>query len=78
MTKRKKKRKLKAWTIWSLIIGYVVAGAIVAVLYLSRNAPDAEDVNVAQQGLSNAWGLFPIIVMLWPIFLVIFIVQMLL
>ncbi len=75
MAKRKKKSKLSARAVWSLLIAYVVAGVVVAILYLNRNAPGSEDVDAVQQGLSNAWGLFPIVVILWPIFLIVLLVQ---
>lgn len=75
MAKKKKKRKLKPRTIWSLFIAYFLAGIIVAILYLNHNAPDPDTANAAQQGATSAWGLFPILVMLWPVFLVILLIQ---
>ena len=62
MAKKKKKRKLRARTLWTLSIGYFLAGFVVAVFYLNQNAPSADEVEAAQQGMNNAWGLLPIIV----------------
>ena len=75
MAKRKKRSRFRARTIWAMIISYLVLGVILALIYLGQNAPEASITDASAQVQPNAWALFPIIVMLWPLFLVILLVQ---
>ncbi len=78
MSRKKKKARFKPRTIWAMVIGYMVVGAIVAILYLGQQVPDPELIDASAPPGSNPWALFPVFVMLWPIFLVILIVKLLL
>ncbi len=75
MGKKKKRARFGARTIWMMIIGYLVLGVITALIYLSRNAPDPAYVDMSSQGMTNPWALFPVVVMLWPIFVVVLLFQ---
>ncbi len=73
--KKSKRRKLKTRTIWILVLSYMVLGAVVATLFLQQTTAGAEIGAPGQANLNNAWGLFPLIVLVWPIFLVIFLIR---
>lgn len=75
MTKRKHKRRLAARTIWLIVLGYFILGAIVGVLFLQQLTAGAERPASGEPSIQNAWGLFPVVVMLWPIFLIIWLVR---
>jgi hypothetical protein len=75
MGKRKKKRKLGPRMTWSLVLGYFILGIVVAALFLSQVNSGAEPVNPDEASLYNAWGLFPLVVLLWPVFLVVLIIK---
>ena len=75
MSKKKKRRRIKPRVAWMLLIGYVVLGLVVALFWLNRHAPNSDQIDAVRQGMANPWGLVPIIVMLWPIFLVIMLYQ---
>lgn len=75
MGKRKKKRGPGARVVWSLVLGYLILGGIVAVLFLQQIAAGADPAPAGGPSLNNAWGLFPLIVLLWPIFLVVMILK---
>ena len=75
MGKKKKRARFSARTIWAMFIGYMVIGAIVAIVYLGRKAPDPELIDATTAAGSNPWALFPVFVLLWPIFLAILILQ---
>jgi hypothetical protein len=75
MAKRKKRSRFRARTIWAMIISYLVLGVILALIYLEQNAPEASITDANAQVQPTAWALFPIVVMLWPLFLVILLVQ---
>ncbi|MEZ4396561.1 MAG: hypothetical protein R3C71_06610 [Candidatus Krumholzibacteriia bacterium] len=75
MSKRKRKRRLRPRTIWWLVLGYFVLGAVVAALFLQQMTAGAPRVGAGEPSINNAWGLFPLVVMLWPIFLVVYVVR---
>lgn len=75
MTKRKHKRRLAARTIWLLVLGYFILGAIVGALFLQQLTAGAARPTTGEPSIQNAWGLFPVVVMLWPIFLIIWLVR---
>ncbi len=75
MTKRKRKRRLRPRTVWLLVLGYFIVGTAIAMLFLQQLTASAGPAPPGQPSLNNAWGLFPLVVMLWPIFLVILIVK---
>lgn len=78
MSKRKRKRRPRPRTVWLLVLGYFVLGAIVAALFLQQMTTGVAQPSGGEPTVNNAWGLFPLIVMLWPIFLVIYILRALL
>ena len=77
MAKKKKKRRLRARSIWLLVIGYTILGVLFTLYYLNAHAPDPTQVEsgASPMGLGS---LFPIIVILWPLFLIIHIIQVIL
>ncbi len=75
MGKRKKKRGPSARMVWSLVLGYLIIGGVVATLFLQQVGSGADPAPGADPTLNNAWGLFPLIVLLWPIFLIVMIVK---
>jgi hypothetical protein len=77
MAKKKKKRKLKPRTIWLLSISYFVIGFLVAILFLNSISPETEVVenDNTQNARTSPWMLFPVVVMLWPIFVVVMIAR---
>ena len=77
MGKKKKRARFKPRTIWAMVIGYIVIGAIVAMIYLGQQAPDPQLLDGSAPPGANPWALFPVFVMLWPIFLVVLIVKLL-
>lgn len=72
---KKRKRRFKARTIWMMVLAYFIAGGIVAALFLQGISADAEIAGPGEPSLNNAWGLFPLIVLLWPVFLVVMVVR---
>jgi len=78
MTKRKRKRRLKPRTIWLLVLGYFLVGSVLAALFLQQLTAGAAPATPGQPSLNNAWALFPVVVMLWPIFVIVWLVKALL
>jgi hypothetical protein len=75
MTKRKHKRRLRPRTIWLLVLGYFIVGSVTAAFFMQQLTAGAQPAVPGQPTLNNAWGLFPVVVMLWPIFLVVMLVK---
>jgi hypothetical protein len=75
MSKRKHKRRLKPRTIWILVVAYFVVGGVIAALFLQQLAAGVKPAGPGEASLNNAWGLFPVVVMLWPVFLIIWLVK---
>jgi hypothetical protein len=78
MTKRKRKRRLRPRTIWLLVLGYFLVGGVIAALFLQELTAGTTPAAPGQPSLNNAWGLFPIVVMLWPLFLIVWLLKALL
>ncbi|MCP4547374.1 MAG: hypothetical protein GY835_13030 [bacterium] len=77
MGKKKKRRKLKTRTIWILLSSYMIVGVVVALFVLNNHTSDPVQTEAGQQAASGAGTVFPLIVMLWPIFVVIHLIRIL-
>ncbi len=75
MGKRKKKRKLSPRTSWLLVLGYFILGVVVAALFLSQVSTGSQPVDPDEASLYNAWGLFPLVVLLWPVFRIVLVIK---
>ncbi len=75
MGKRKRKRKLSPRLTWLLVLGYFTLGVVVAALFLSQVNTPAQPVDPDEASLYNAWGLFPLVVLLWPVFMIVLIIK---
>ncbi len=75
---RKRKRRFKARTIWMMVLAYFIAGGVVATLFLQDVVGDGTGTATGEPSLNNAWGMFPLVVIIWPVFLVVMIVRALL
>ena len=54
MSKRKRKRRLRPRTIWWLVLGYFVLGAVVAALFLQQMTAGAPRVGAGEPSIP--WG----------------------
>ena len=77
MARKKKKPRLRARSIWLLVIGYTIIGVLFTLYYMNAHAPDPTRVEAGANPMGLG-SLFPIIVILWPLFVIIHIIQVLL
>jgi len=75
VSRKKKKSRISARTAWLLFIGYMVAGIVVAILFLGPSETPTAAATDPQAAAANPWALFPVVALLWPIFLAILIVR---
>lgn len=75
MSRKKKKSRIGARTAWILFTAYMVAGIVVAILFLGSSETPATAATSPQDAAASPWALFPVVALLWPIFLVILIVR---
>ena len=74
MTKKKKKGRISTKSAWMLTLAYFVVGFVVSILFLNSVDPTTEAGADPNTGLPGSpWLLFPIVVIIWPVFLVIMI-----
>jgi hypothetical protein len=77
VSRKKKKSRISVRTAWVLFVAYIVVGMVVAILFLGPSETGTATATSPQDAAMSPWALFPLVALLWPIFLVIMIVRQL-